>query len=328
MSDIVIKEPIFLWFCIAIPVYYIIYYFYSRKNRVKLSSIEMFDKKKWNLSIIIEKTIDVLKLIALCLLAVAASNPMKIEVEEKKVYEGIPVVIALDISGSMLADDFQPNRLEIAKEKAKSFILQRAEDRIGLVAYAGDAYTVSPITLSKDFLLKQIESIRTGLIEDGTAIGNGLASSINLIKDIDADGKIIILISDGVNNAGQIDPMLAAEIANMYDIKVYTISIGTQSTARVPENYDGTGKLIEADVQLDTETLISISQATGGKYFAANSPDALTNIYNEIDNIERTKYQIQIITNEISYSTELNIMALLIIVLHFILRTTKYKSIP
>ncbi len=325
MSEISFKEPYLLLICLAIPLYYVVNILFWKRTSLWISSLSIFYSKTSRLRSILVNSIDILKVIALMLLGVAAAQPFLITTSEEKHYEGISIVIVLDISGSMLADDFKPNRLEVAKQKAKDFILARKGDNIGLVAYAGEAYIVSPITRSKDFLIEQIDRIRTGLIDDGTAIGNGLASGINLIKDIDSDAKVIILLSDGVNNAGQIDPLLAASIAELYDIKVYTIGIGTQSTAKVPEHYDGSGNLLEVAVELDSQTLMSISSVTGGKYFEAATSDALSAIYDEINKIELTKEHIEIIKTEVELFHYFVISAILLLILHFVLRTTKFR---
>ena len=240
-----------------------------------------------------------LRAAAFALLVVALARPQDVEQNVRTNTEGIDIMLAIDVSGSMLARDFKPDRITAAKEVAGSFIADRYGDRIGLVAFAGEAFTQSPLTTDQSTLQTLLARIRSGLIEDGTAIGNGLATAINRLRESDAKSKVIILLTDGVNNQGQIAPMTAAEIAKAQGIRVYTIGVGTEGMAPYPAiDMFGNLTFVNQKVEIDEKVLKAISDMTGGKYFRATDKDKLKAVYNEINQLEKSKIEV---TEHISY---------------------------
>ena len=241
----------------------------------------------------------VLRAAAFALLVVALARPQDVEQNVRTNTEGIDIMLAIDVSGSMLARDFKPDRITAAKEVAGSFIADRYGDRIGLVAFAGEAFTQSPLTTDQSTLQTLLARIRSGLIEDGTAIGNGLATAINRLRESDAKSKVIILLTDGVNNRGEIAPRTAAEIAKAQGIRVYTIGGGTEGMAPYPAmDMFGNITFVNQKVEIDEKTLTAISDMTGGQYFRATDKAKLKAIYDEINQLEKSKVEV---TEHVSY---------------------------
>ena len=270
-----------------------------------------------------------LRAAAFALLVVALARPQDVEQNVRTNAEGIDIMLAIDVSGSMLARDFRPDRITAAKEVAGSFIADRYGDRIGLVAFAGEAFTQSPLTTDQGTLQTLLARIRSGLIEDGTAIGNGLATAINRLRESDAKSKVIILLTDGVNNQGQIAPMTAAEIAKAQGIRVYTIGVGTEGMAPYPAiDMFGNLTFVNQKVEIDEKVLKAISDMTGGKYFRATDKDKLKAVYNEINQLEKSKIEV---TEHISYH-ELFLTwvlaALGLLMAEFLLSNLVLKRIP
>ena len=270
-----------------------------------------------------------LRAAAFALLVVALARPQDVEQNVRTNTEGIDIMLAIDVSGSMLARDFKPDRITAAKEVAGSFIADRYGDRIGLVAFAGEAFTQSPLTTDQSTLQTLLARIRSGLIEDGTAIGNGLATAINRLRESDAKSKVIILLTDGVNNQGQIAPMTAAEIAKAQGIRVYTIGVGTEGMAPYPAiDMFGNLTFVNQKVEIDEKVLKAISDMTGGKYFRATDKDKLKAVYNEINQLEKSKIEV---TEHISYH-ELFLTwvlaALGLLMAEFLLSNLVLKRIP
>ena len=240
-----------------------------------------------------------LRAAAFALLVVALARPQDVEQNVRTNTEGIDIMLAIDVSGSMLARDFKPDRITAAKEVAGSFIADRYGDRIGLVAFAGEAFTQSPLTTDQSTLQTLLARIRSGLIEDGTAIGNGLATAINRLRESEAKSKVIILLTDGVNNRGEIAPLTAAEIAKAQGIRVYTIGVGTEGMAPYPAiDMFGNITFVNQKVEIDEKTLTAISDMTGGKYFRATDKAKLKAIYDEINQLEKSKVEV---TEHVSY---------------------------
>jgi Ca-activated chloride channel family protein len=233
----------------------------------------------------------ILRALVLILFVLALARPQRATAEREYQTAGVDIVIALDLSGSMLAEDFKPeNRLGVAKNEAIHFIQGRENDRIGLVVFARQAFTQCPLTLDYDVLIKLIEDVRIGMIADGTAIGMGIATSINRLRDSSAESKVIILITDGSNNAGNIDPITAAELAKNFGIRVHTISVGRGGLVPFPVNDPLFGKrYVQAEVEIDDETLKRIADITGGRFFRARDPKALAEIYEKINELEKTE---------------------------------------
>ena len=271
----------------------------------------------------------VLRAAAFALLVVALARPQDVERLSHTNTEGIDIMLAIDVSGSMLARDFRPDRITAAKEVAGSFIADRYGDRIGLVAFAGEAFTQSPLTTDQGTLQTLLSRIRSGLIEDGTAIGNGLA--INRLRESEAKSKVIILLTDGVNNRGEIAPLTAAEIAKAQGIRVYTIGVGTEGMAPYPavDIYGTpTGGTVMAKVEIDEKTLRSIAEMTGGEYFRATDKAKLKAIYDQINQLEKSKVEV---TEHVTYHEQYLLWALaglLLLFAEFLFANLVLKRIP
>ena len=270
-----------------------------------------------------------LRAAAFALLVVALARPQDVEQNVRTNTEGIDIMLAIDVSGSMLARDFKPDRITAAKEVAGSFIADRYGDRIGLVAFAGEAFTQSPLTTDQSTLQTLLARIRSGLIEDGTAIGNGLATAINRLRESEAKSKVIILLTDGVNNRGEIALLTAAEIAKAQGIRVYTIGVGTEGMAPYPAiDMFGNITFVNQKVEIDEKTLTAISDMTGGKYFRATDKAKLKAIYDEINQLEKSKVEV---TEHVSYH-ELYLAwvlaALGLLLAEFLLANLVLKRIP
>ena len=331
MDNIVFKNPEFLWLLILLPVVAIMLYKFKfvRLNNFKFSNLESFDSK--TLKSKLYPIINVFRIITLLLVIVALARPQEISNSTRtKTSSGIDIVIAVDISSSMLAQDLKPNRLEALKTVASQFINDRINDRIGLVIYAGESYTKTPVTSDKDVVIKSLSDITfDGVIEDGTAIGMGLATSVNRLKESKAKSKVIILLTDGVNNSGFIDPSTAADLAANFEIKTYTIGLGTNGNARAPValNPNGSFRFGMTKVEIDEELLKNVANKTGGLYFRATNNKKLEEIYNEINKLEKTEVE------EIKYSDSqekyrlLIIAAIGLIFVELILKYTVFRSI-
>ena len=288
-------HPHFLWLLLVIPIALFWHYFIKNQQEValKMSTTEGLSTKK-TLLIKLRPYLFVLKLLALGFIIIALARPRN---TQKSSYtdntNGIDIVIATDVSGSMLATDFKPNRLEAIKEVAHTFIQKRTNDRIGLVVYAGESYTRTPVTSDKAMLLNSLKEVQYNgmVLQDGTAIGIGLATAINRLKDSKTKSKIIILLTDGVNNLGSLDPISAAEIAKSYGIKVYTVGVGTNGMANFPVAKDANGNIVfqPQKVEIDEKLMQEIATTTNGKYFRATDNKKLGAIYDEIDRLEKSK---------------------------------------
>ena len=331
MDNIVFKNPEFLWLLILLPVVaFMLYKFkFVRLNNFKFSNLESFDSK--TLKSKLYPIINIFRIITLLLVIVALARPQEISNSTRtKTSSGIDIVIAVDISSSMLAQDLKPNRLEALKTVASQFINDRINDRIGLVIYAGESYTKTPVTSDKDVVIKSLSDITfDGIIEDGTAIGMGLATSVNRLKESKAKSKVIILLTDGVNNSGFIDPSTAADLAANFEIKTYTIGLGTNGNARAPValNPNGSFRFGMTKVEIDEELLKNVANKTGGLYFRATDNKKLEEIYNEINKLEKTEVE------EIKYSDSeekyrrLIIAAIGLIFVELILKYIVFRSI-
>ena len=271
-----------------------------------------------------------LRCIALATLIVALARPQSAEHDTRTDAEGIDIVLAIDISGSMLARDFKPDRITAAKEVAGSFVADRYGDRIGLVVFAGEAFTQSPLTTDQSSLQTLLSRIRSGVIEDGTAIGNGLATAINRLRESDAKSKVVILLTDGVNNRGEIAPLTAASIAQDYRIKVYTIGAGTMGEAPYPV-FDQRGNLVQTvnmKVEIDEEMLRKIARQTGGEYFRATDKQTLQSIYDRINSMEKSRVEVSEFTILHEEYLVWVLAALAALLLEFIVSRLILKRIP
>lgn len=270
---------------------------------------------------------DLLRLLALLLFTVAMARPQLTLSEETVTAEGIDIMLAIDLSSSMLAQDFVPDRLTVSKQVATEFVDKRPHDRVGLAVFAGEAFTQCPLTTDHLILKDFLSQIQVGILNDGTAIGMGLATAVNRIKDSDAISKIVILLTDGVNNSGYIDPITAAQIAKEYNVKVYTIGVGSEGRALTPVNRRSNGEYFfsMARVQIDEALLTEISTLTGGKYYRAIDRPSLERIYEEINTLEKTEIEVNVYKR---YKEEFRfflISGLLLFFLELILRNTVLK---
>ena len=282
---------------LAVIPFVILWYYLNRNklnNSIKFSDSSAFENSG-NFYSNFKLLLKVFRLISLALIIIALARPQIIDTSTRvKTNSGIDIIMAIDVSASMLAKDLKPNRLDALKNVADEFIKNRVSDRIGLVEYAGESYTKTPLTTDKSIILKSLREIKyNNIIEGGTAIGMGLATSVNRIKDSKSKSKVIILLTDGVNNAGFIDPLTAAELAKEYDIKIYSIGLGTNGLALSPVGINARGKLNYANIQveIDEELLTQISEMSGGKYFRATDNSKLKEIYDEIDKLEKTEIE-------------------------------------
>jgi Ca-activated chloride channel family protein len=296
MGKITFLNPEFFWLFLLIPIS--IAWMYWKRNEqtatLKMSSTKGF-KGSNSLVVRLKPILNVLRILALSALIIAIARPRTVDVSNQtKTTRGIDIVMAMDVSGSMLAKDLRPNRMEALKDVAADFVEQRTNDRIGLVVYASEAYTKTPVTSDKAVVLEAIKSIKYDqVLKDGTGIGMGLATAVNRLKDSKAKSKVIILLTDGVNNAGFIEPETAADIAKQYGIKVYTIGIGTNGMAESPYALSPTGKILfqMMKVEIDEKLLKNIAKKTEGKYFRATSNSKLAEIYEAINKLETTEIE-------------------------------------
>ncbi|WPO79840.1 VWA domain-containing protein [Flavobacterium sp. KACC 22761] len=296
MGKITFLNPEFFWLFLLIPVV-IAWYFWKRNQQsatLKMSSTQGF-KNSESLLTKLKPCLYVFRIIALCSLIIALARPRTVDISNQtKTTKGIDIVMAIDVSGSMLAKDLKPNRMEALKRVAADFVGERPNDRIGLVLYASEAYTKTPVTSDKAIILEAIKGIKYDTaLQDGTGIGMGLATAVNRLKDSKAKSRVIILLTDGVNNAGFIEPETAADIAKQYGIKVYTIGLGTNGMAESPYAYGPNGGFLfkMQKVEIDEQLMKSIARKTDGTYFRATSNDRLAQIYNSINKLETTEIQ-------------------------------------
>ena len=319
----------FLWLLLLVPVLVLWYVLKLKKQTAQLSisSVQGFQKSSiWST---LKHLLFGLRMLAVTLVVLALARPQTVDVSSKtKTTRGIDIVMAIDVSASMLAKDLKPNRLEALKNVAGDFIKGRPNDRIGLVEYAGESYTKTPITSDKGIVLQSLKTIKYNtVITGGTAIGMGLATAVNRIKDSKAKSKIIILLTDGVNNAGFIDPQTASELAVEYGIKTYTIGLGTNGMALSPIAIrNGVFQYEKIQVEIDEELLKEIAEVTGGRYFRATNNRKLKEIYKEIDALEKTEVEEFKFYNYEEKFRPLIWVALMLIVFEFLMRFTLFRS--
>ncbi len=321
----------FLWLLVVIPLL-ALWYSYTGKyksNTLNFSNSAAFSESK-SFIVWIEPILRIFRMIALTLLIIALARPQVIDISTRvKNNRGIDIIMAIDVSASMLAKDLRPNRLEALKDVASNFIKNRTTDRIGLVEYAGESYTRTPITSDKSIILRSLKEIEYNtIIEGGTAIGMGLATSVNRIKDSKAMSKVVILLTDGVNNSGFIDPLTAVELANEFGIKIYTIGLGTNGMALSPIGIDSKGKFNYANVkvEIDEKLLNEIADMTGGKYFRATNNNKLKEIYDDIDKLEKSDIEEFKYYNVQEKYRLFLLPALMLIGLEMILKFTLFRS--
>lgn len=319
----------FLLLLLLIPM--IGWYVWRQRNMnasLQISSLRAFSAIGKSKKIYLRHLPFALRVLAVTMLIFALARPQSSNKLRTSTTEGIDIVISLDVSTSMLAMDFNPNRLEAAKEVAINFISGRPNDRIGLVIFAAESFTQCPLTIDHAVLVNLFRDIQTGMLEDGTAIGDGLATAVNRIKDSESKSKVIILLSDGENNRGQIAPLTAAEIASTFGVRVYTIGVGTIGTAPFPINTVFGQQVQNMEVKIDEKMLKEIASITGGHYFRATDKNKLEEIYQEIDAMEKTKTEVQEYTKKSEEFLIFGLLALIFLISEIVLRNTVLRTIP
>ncbi|MBR4837593.1 MAG: VWA domain-containing protein [Bacteroidales bacterium] len=323
-------SPYFLYILIIIPLLVVWYIFLGRKHQayVKFTDTSFFTGLPRSWKVYVRHVLFALEMCALALLIVALARPQSSSKNQKINVEGIDIVLTMDISSSMLAQDLKPDRLEAAKNVAADFVKGRPGDRMGLVVFASETFTQVPLTTDHSMLLNMLKDMKCGMLEDGTAIGDGLASSVSRLKDSEAISKVVILLTDGDNNAGSVDPATAAEMAKIFGIRVYTIGAGTRGTAPYPVQTPFGGiQYQQIPVNINEPLLQQIADETGGKYYRATSNEKLQQIYDEIDQLERSKIEINEFTRVHEEFLPLVIWSLALLLLVFILRHTVLKTL-
>jgi Ca-activated chloride channel family protein len=329
-KDIEFANPDLFWLLLLVPIL-VAWYIYQINRSVPLIKhpnveqlrLEAFDLKLW-----LRHYPALTRSLAFVFLIIALTRPQSSMSWEDAVTEGIDIIIALDISGSMLAEDLKPNRLNAAKNVAMEFISGRPNDRIGLVIYSGESFTQCPLTIDHDVLKNLFEDVKFGMIEDGTAIGDGLATAVNRLKDSDAKSKVVILLTDGQQTSGSIPPLTAAEIAKQFNVRVYSIGVGTIGSAPYPYKTPfGTTQYQNVPVKIDEPTLKGISEMTGGAYFRATDNKKLEEVYSEIDKLERTKIEVTQYRKKSERYLPWALLGVAMLLIEFSLSNSFYRSI-
>jgi Ca-activated chloride channel homolog len=329
MNGITFAEPLFLYLLIVVPAMVAFYLLKQQKisASLRMPGLQPFTNAGTTFRHYLRHILFALRTLAIALLIIVLARPQKTDKFQDVSTEGIDIVLTQDISGSMLARDFKPDRLEAAKNIATEFISGRPYDRIGLVVFSGESFTQCPLTTDHAVLINLLREIQSGMIEDGTAIGMGLATAVNRIKDSQAKSKVIILLTDGVNNRGEIAPATAADIAKTFGIRVYTIGVGTQGTAPYPVQTPYGIQYQDMPVEIDEGILQQISQTTGGKYFRATDNNSLEKIYKEIDKLEKSKIDVKQFTRKEERYLLPALIAFFMVVFEIIVRNTIFKNI-
>ncbi|MBO1884326.1 VWA domain-containing protein [Capnocytophaga sp. Marseille-Q4570] len=329
-KNIIFAHPQFFWLLLLLPLMILWHFFWDKKSKpsVTISSTVAFKRAK-SLYNQLYHLLFLLRIIAVTLLIIALARPQtRSESAKTKITEGIDIVMAIDVSASMLSQDLKPNRFEALKKVASQFVKDRPNDRIGLVIYAGESYTKTPVTSDKSIILNALSELTYGQIEDGTAIGMGLATAVNRLKESKAKSRVIILLTDGVNNTGFIDPQTAAELAAEYGIKVYTVGIGTNGMALSPYalNIDGSIIYRMQQVDIDEPLMKKIAKTTNGRYFRATNNQKLQQIYDEINQMETTKVE-EFKYTEVDEKFRLWVLiAGVLLLLEFLLKHTLFRN--
>lgn len=330
LSNLQFLHPWFFLLLVLLPV--VAWYNFRKRRRhhlaLKLPELELVKSfKPWKA--VLQNWLPLLRILTFVALIVALARPQLTLKEEIIKAEGIDIFLVLDLSSSMLAQDFKPDRLEVSKRVAGEFVSKRPYDRIGLAVFAGEAFTQCPLTTDHRILNDFISDLRCGMLEDGTAIGMGLATAVNRIKDSEAESKVIILLTDGVNNSGYVKPLTAAEIAKEFSVKVYTIGVGKEGEALTPIRRRSNGQYVFglASVEIDEELLNQIANLTGGKYFRATSAQSLERIYDEIDQLEKTEIEVTSIKRYSEEFYRFVLIAVVLLLLELILRYSVLRTI-
>ena len=322
-------QPGFLWLLIIVPLM-VAWYWWKNKQlqgTLSMSSVKSFATRSKSKIYIFRHYAIVLRSLALIAMIIALARPQSAFSWQDETTEGIDIMIASDISGSMLSEDFKPNRLEAGKNIAIDFIKNRPDDRIGLVIFSGESFTQCPLTIDHDVLINLFSDVKNGMIDDGTAIGMGLATAVSRLKDSEAKSTVVILLTDGVNNMGSIPPITAAEIAKQFGVRVYTVGVGTNGSAPYPfKDQFGNTHYQMIPVEIDENTLTKIADITGGKYFRARNNDELAQIYQQIDKMEKVKIAVTQYHKKTERYLPFAIIALVLLSVEFLLNNTIFKG--
>jgi len=330
LENITFANPGFLYLLVLLPLLAAWYLFRHGKSipTLQFSDFNAFEKTSRSIRHYLYHALFFFRLLAIGLLIVAFARPQSTTKRQDVTIEGIDIVLAIDISGSMMAQDLKPDRLEAAKNISNDFFSGRPNDRIGLVIFAGEAFTQCPLTTDHQILSEMLNGINFGMIEDGTAIGDGLATAINRLKESQAISKVLILLTDGVNNAGSIDPLSAAEIAKIYGVRIYTIGVGTHGYAPFPVQTMFGTRYQSMKVEIDEELLKKVSNMTDGKYFRATDNTSLRDIYAEIDQLEKSKIDVTEFRKKHDEFFPLAVFAFVLLILELLMRLTVLKTFP
>jgi Ca-activated chloride channel family protein len=330
MNNIIFAKPELFYLLLILVPFIAWYIFRNKKSRasIRISSIAPLKNAPKTWKHYLRHLAFVLQMVVLALIITCLARPQSTDNWSNQTIEGIDIVIALDISSSMLARDFRPDRLEAAKSVATSFISGREYDRIGLVVFAAESFTQCPLTTDRAVLVNLFNNIQSGMLEDGTAIGLGLANAVSRLKESEARSKVIILLTDGENNRGEIAPITAAEIAKTFGIRVYTIGVGTIGTAPYPVQTPFGTQIRDVEVKIDEKTLTEIANITDGKYFRATNNQKLAEIYKEIDQLERSKIDNKEFSSKTEEYKRFAIPALLLALLAMFLQIALFRQIP
>jgi Ca-activated chloride channel family protein len=320
-----------LFYLLLIIVPMVVWYIFKQKKlsaSLQISTIRGLSAapKTWKHTL--RHLLFAIRMLVFALLITVLARPQSSESWENSTTEGIDIVMGIDVSTSMLARDLKPDRLEAAKDVATKFIAGRPYDRIGLVVFSGESFTQCPLTTDHAVVTNLLNETQTGMLEDGTAIGNGLATAVNRLKESDALSRVIILLTDGENNRGEIPPLTAAEIAKTYGIRVYTIGVGTVGTAPYPVQTPFGTQIQDVQVKIDEESLQSIADITGGKYFRATNNEKLKSIYNEIDQLEKSKLDVEQFSRKEEKYQPIALWALLLLIAGILLKVSVFRNIP
>ncbi len=330
-ENITFLHPQYFLLLLLIPAVGIWYWFSFRRRyaTLKMPSLTVFGGQN-SLRGRLRALLPLLRLLAFCALVIAMARPQETLKEQEITTEGIDITLVMDLSSSMLAQDFKPDRLEVSKRVAAEFVDKRPHDRIGLVVFAGEAFTQCPLTTDHRVLKEFLAGLECGLLEDGTAIGMGLATAVNRLKESKAKSKIVILLTDGDNNAGYVKPLTASEIAEEFGVKVYTIGVGSRGKALAPVSRRSDGRYIfgMASVQIDEGLLRQIASMTGGRYFRATTAKGLEQIYSEIDRLEKTEIEVTVIRRFTEEFHRFAFLGILFLGLEILLRYTIFRTIP
>lgn len=332
LSHITFANRWVLWLIPVVAILAIVWWYLRQRKQyptLTFSDTSAFKGFQSPIKGVLKKYAPLLRILSIGFLLVALARPQNSYDESSSTTEGIDIVLAMDVSTSMLSQDFKPNRLEAAKSVALDFVEGRPHDRIGLVVFAGESFTQCPVTIDHTIVKNQLKDIKNGILEDGTAIGMGLSTAVQRLKDSESKTKVVILMTDGVNNRGIIDPRMAADIAVQFGVRCYTIGVGKNGQALTPVAMGPNGLIFDyAEVQIDEALLRTIADKTGGKYYRATDNRSLKGIFEQIDKLEKTKINVSAWTHKTEKFHLFALIAAALLLIEWVLRYTVLRSIP